>query len=210
MGGVGRLFAMPRKAATKKKDSSANLGFEAKLWLAADKYISDAFRNDLHPDRKADYLLANSPFTVSDTALRGSAFFQSEASPQVVSEAKDNFRKDDDVRWKYGPPPGGNANFGWIQHIVHHLAPNGMAGFVPVNGAMSSDQSGDCNARSAMKTPKAKPQSLPRQCEIRKALIEADLEKMARLVAELHGHFAESAKLELAINANLNGLDYAR
>ena len=96
------------------------------------KYAADTFRNDLHPDLKADYILANFPFNVSDW-----------------------FRKDDDVRWKYGLPPKGNANFGWIQHIIHHMAPDGMAGFVSANGAMSSNQSGEG--------------------DIRKAIIEADL-----------------------------------
>ena len=82
---------------------------------------ADTFRRDLHPDLRADYVLAtarrdsaiikakpfrracrrqdNPPFNDSDTALRGSACLQREARPQVVSEAKDNFRKDDDVRW---------------------------------------------------------------------------------------------------------------
>ena len=63
---------------------------------------ADTFRRDLHPDLRADYVLANPPFNDSDTALRGSAFLQSEAIPQVVSEAKDNFREDDDVRWQFG------------------------------------------------------------------------------------------------------------
>jgi type I restriction enzyme M protein len=96
------------------------------------KQAADTFRNDLHPDLKADYILANFPFNVSDY-----------------------FRKDDDVRWKYGLPPKGNANFAWIQHIIHHMAPDGMAGFVSANGAMSSNQSGEG--------------------DIRRALIEADL-----------------------------------
>lgn len=96
------------------------------------KYAADTFRNDLHPDLKADYVLANFPFNVSDY-----------------------FRKDDDVRWKYGLPPKGNANFAWIQHIIHHMAANGLAGFVSANGAMSSNQSGEG--------------------DIRKAIIEADL-----------------------------------
>jgi len=95
-------------------------------------YPADTFRNDLHPGLKADFILANFPFNVSDW-----------------------FRKDDDVRWKYGVPPKGNANYAWIQHIIHHLAPNGVAGFVSANGAMSSNQSGEG--------------------EIRKAIIEADL-----------------------------------
>jgi len=67
----------------------------------------------------------------------------------------DWFRKDDDVRWQYGVPPRGNANFAWVQHFIHHLAPHGMAGFVLANGSMSSNQSGEG--------------------EIRRALIEADL-----------------------------------
>ena len=114
---------------------------------------ADTFRNDLHPDLKADYILANFPFNVSDW-----------------------FRKDDDVRWKYGLPPKGNANFGWIQHIIHHMAPDGMAGFVSANGAMSSNQSGDCNARSARREWATDSQGLGSQRDIRRALIEADRE----------------------------------
>lgn len=93
---------------------------------------ADAFRRDLHPDLRADYVLANPPFNDSDW-----------------------FRKDDDVRWQFGVPPRGNANFAWVQHFIHHLAPHGMAGFVLANGSMSSNQSGEG--------------------EIRRALIEADL-----------------------------------
>jgi type I restriction enzyme M protein len=93
---------------------------------------ADTFRRDLHPDLRADYVLANPPFNDSDW-----------------------FRKDDDVRWQYGVPPKGNANFAWVQHFVHHLAPNGVAGFVLANGSMSSNQSGEG--------------------DIRKALLEADL-----------------------------------
>jgi type I restriction enzyme M protein len=90
-------------------------------------YAADTFRNDLHPDLKADYILANFPFNVSDW-----------------------YRRDDDVRWRFGLPPKGNANFGWIQHIAHHLAPAGMAGFVSANGAMSSNQSGEGDIRRAL------------------------------------------------------------
>ncbi len=93
---------------------------------------ADTFRRDLHPDLRADYVLANPPFNDSDW-----------------------FRKDDDVRWQFGVPPKGNANFAWVQHFIHHLAPHGMAGFVLANGSMSSNQSGEG--------------------EIRMALIEADL-----------------------------------
>ena len=90
---------------------------------------ADSFRRDLHPDLKADYVLANPHFNDSDWGggqLR------------------------DDARWKFGPPPVGNANFAWVQHFVHHLAPTGIAGFVLANGSMSSNQSGEGDIRKAM------------------------------------------------------------
>nr|HPK00633.1 N-6 DNA methylase [Candidatus Hydrogenedentota bacterium] len=102
----------------------ANLGAEP----------ADSFHRDLHKSLKADYILANPPFNMSDWG--GS-------------------RLCDDVRWKYGIPPVGNANFAWVQHFIHHLAPRGIAGFVLANGSMSSYTSGEG--------------------EIRKAIIEADL-----------------------------------
>jgi hypothetical protein len=74
------------------------------------------FRRDLHPDLRADYVLANPPFNDSDTALRASAFLQTGGTLQVMAERQDNFRKDDDVRWQFGVPPKGNANFAWVQH----------------------------------------------------------------------------------------------
>ena len=88
---------------------------------------ADTFRRDLHPDLRADYVLANPPFNDSDW-----------------------FRKDDDVRWQFGVPPKGNANFAWVQHFIHHLAPRGMAGFVLANGSMSSNQSGEGDIRRAI------------------------------------------------------------
>src|SRR6267142_7212200 len=94
----------------------------------------DTFHADRFPDLRADTVLANPPFNVSD--WRGELLR-------------------DDKRWQYGAPPAGNANFAWVQHIVHHLAPAGVAGFVLANGSMSSSQSGEG--------------------EIRKNLIEADL-----------------------------------
>ena len=94
----------------------------------------DTFHNDRHPDLRADYILANPPFNVSDWG-------------------GDRLR--DDQRWQYGVPPTGNANFAWVQHMAHHLAPSGVAGFVLSNGSMSSNQSGEG--------------------EIRRNLIEADL-----------------------------------
>ena len=59
-------------------------------------------------------------------------------------------RNEEDVRWKYGLPPKGNANFAWVQHFVHHLAPTGNAGFILANGSMSSNQSGEGAIRQAM------------------------------------------------------------
>jgi type I restriction enzyme M protein len=88
---------------------------------------ADTFRRDLHPDLRADYVLANPPFNDSDW-----------------------FRKDDDVRWQFGVPPKGNANFAWVQHFIHHLAPGGHAGFVLANGSMSSNQSGEGDIRRAI------------------------------------------------------------
>jgi type I restriction enzyme M protein len=87
----------------------------------------DSFHNDRHPDLKADYILANPPFNVSDWGGE---------------------RLREDKRWKYGAPPNGNANFAWVQHIIHHLAPTGLAGFVLANGSMSSNQSGEGEIRS--------------------------------------------------------------
>ena len=93
---------------------------------------ADTFRRDLHKDLKAQFVIANPPFNDSDW-----------------------HRLDDDVRWQYGVPPKGNANFAWVQHFIHHLAPDGYAGFVLANGSMASNQSGEG--------------------DIRKAIIEADL-----------------------------------
>ncbi len=95
---------------------------------------ADTFQNDLHKDLKADFILANPPFNLKDWGGE---------------------RLKDDVRWKYGVPPAGNANYGWIQHMIHHLAPTGIAGFVLANGSMSSNTSGEG--------------------EIRKKILEADL-----------------------------------
>ena len=86
----------------------------------------DSFHNDSHPDLKADFILANPPFNTSDWGGE---------------------RLTDDKRWQYGVPPKGNANFAWVQHIVHHLAPAGAAGFVLANGSMSSGQSGEGDIR---------------------------------------------------------------
>jgi type I restriction enzyme M protein len=86
----------------------------------------DTFHNDRHPDLKADFILANPPFNISDWG-------------------GDRLR--DDKRWQFGKPPVGNANFAWVQHIIYHLAPTGTAGFVLANGSMSSNQSGEGEIR---------------------------------------------------------------
>ena len=85
-----------------------------------------SFHKDELPDLKADFILANPPFNISDWG-------------------GDRLRED--VRWKYGVPPVGNANYAWLQHIVHHLAPNGTAGVVLANGSMSSNSKGEGDVR---------------------------------------------------------------
>jgi type I restriction enzyme M protein len=116
-------------------------GIEANLG----PHHGDSFHNDLHKDLKADFIMANPPFNMSDWGGE---------------------RLRDDVRWRYGLPPAGNANFAWVQHMIHHLSPTGIAGFVLANGSMSSNQSGEG--------------------EIRKSIIEADLvDSMIALPAQL-------------------------
>lgn len=95
---------------------------------------ADTFHNDLHKNLKADYILANPPFNVSDWG------------GEQLKE---------DVRWAYGIPPAGNANYAWLQHMIYHLSPNGTAGIVLANGALSSNTSNEG--------------------EIRKNILEADL-----------------------------------
>jgi type I restriction enzyme M protein len=94
----------------------------------------DSFRDDQFKDLKADFILANPPFNDSDWG------------GQLLQE---------DVRWKFGTPPIGNANFAWVEHFIHHLSPVGIAGFVLANGSMSSNTSNEG--------------------EVRKSIIEADL-----------------------------------
>ena len=89
-------------------------------------YQADTFFNDLHKTLKADFIMANPPFNLSNWGQK---------------DLKD------DVRWKYGTPPVGNANYAWIQHMIHHLAPNGKIGLVLANGALSSQTSGEGEIR---------------------------------------------------------------
>jgi type I restriction enzyme M protein len=93
------------------------------------KEPADSFLRDLHPDLKADFILANPPFNMSDWG-------------------GENLRED--KRWKYGVPPVGNANYAWVQHFIYHLSPNGMAGFVLANGSMSSTFSGEGEIRKTI------------------------------------------------------------
>lgn len=116
---------------TTLKLSKMNLAIRG---IEGDIQYGDSFLKDKHRDLKADFILANPPFNVSDW---GGELLR------------------DDMRWKFGVPPVGNANFAWIQHMIHHLAPHGIAGFVLANGSMSSNTSNEG--------------------EIRKNIIEADL-----------------------------------
>ena len=90
---------------------------------------ADTFVRDQHPDLRADYILANPPFNVSDW-WHGSL--------------------EEDPRWAYGTPPKGNANYAWLQHMLHHLKPTGRAGIVLANGSMSSSQNNEGVIRAAM------------------------------------------------------------
>jgi type I restriction enzyme M protein len=88
-----------------------------------------SFHKDEWRDKKFDFILANPPFNISDWGGE---------------------RLREDARWQHGAPPVGNANYAWLQHIIHHLAPNGTAGVVLANGSMSSAQSGEDGIRRAM------------------------------------------------------------
>jgi type I restriction enzyme M protein len=126
---------------------------------------ASSFSNDLHKDLRADYVLANPPFNDSDWGGE---------------------KMKEDVRWKYGTPPAGNANFAWVQHFIHHLAPAGIAGFVLANGSMSSNQSNEG--------------------EIRKNIIEADLvDCMIALPPQLFYNTAIPACLWFLTRTKKNG-----
>jgi type I restriction enzyme M protein len=137
------------KGKTQKPANGSNLDFEAQLWGVADKrhghmeaawklarmnpaipgfdadlglHNADSFQADLRPNLKADVILANPPFKMSDWS-------------------GENLRQD--VRWKFGMPPVNNANYAWIQHFIHHLSSVGVAGFVMANGSMSTQTSNE-------------------------------------------------------------------
>ncbi len=121
------IYGQERNHTTWKlcKMNLAVRGIDADIkWNNEGSFLSNAF-----PTLKFDYAMANPPFNISD-------WWQ----PQLEG----------DVRWKFGQPPAGNANFAWLQHIIHHLAPRGTAGVVLANGSMSSQQSGEGEIRKAM------------------------------------------------------------
>ena len=109
------------------------------------KEPASTYTRTQHPDLRADFIMANPPFN--------------------MKAWKDGV-KDDDVRWKYGVPPEGNANFAWMQHMIHHLAPHGSMALLLANGSMSSNTNNEG--------------------EIRKAIVDADLvECMVALPGQL-------------------------
>ncbi len=109
------------------------------------KQPADSFNNDQHPDLRADYIMANPPFNMKEWW---------------------NEKLEGDVRWKYGTPPESNANFAWMQHMIHHLSPFGSMALLLANGSMSTNTSSEG--------------------EIRKAILQADLvECMAALPGQL-------------------------
>src|SRR5690606_32907336 len=93
------------------------------------KEPGDTFTKNQHPDLKADYIMANPPFNISD-------WWSGEL--------------ENDRRWKYGTPPQGNANFAWVQHMIYHLSPKGYAGIVLANGSMSSNTNNEGEIRKAL------------------------------------------------------------
>lgn len=97
--------------------------------IDANIQFGDTFTNDLHPDLKADFIIANPPFNISDWKGK---------------------QLRDDKRWKYGIPPEGNANYAWLQHFIHKLSPNGTAGIVLANGSMNSNTGSEGEIRKNM------------------------------------------------------------
>ena len=90
------------------------------------KYAADTFLDDQHPTMRADYIMANPPFNLSNWGAE---------------------QLKDDVRWQYGMPPASNANFAWLQHMIYHLVPGGRMGMVLANGSLSSQSGGEGDIR---------------------------------------------------------------
>jgi len=145
--GSGGMFVESAKFVTAHEGSRADISvygqeFTDTTWKLAKMNLAlrgiecdlgersaDSFGNDLHPDLRADYVIANPPFNISDWW-----------DPKLA----------DDPRWKYGTPPPGNANFAWVQHFIYHLSPKGSAGFVLANGSLSSKTSGEGDIRQKL------------------------------------------------------------
>lgn len=125
-GNIGNLSIYGQDAnPTTRKMALMNLairGIEADLG----GYNADTFHNDLHKTLKADFILANPPFNLSDW---------------------NDGSLNDDPRWKYGLPPAGNANFAWLQHMIYHLTPHGKIGMVLANGSLSTQSGGEGEIR---------------------------------------------------------------
>lgn len=144
-GGIGQISVYGQESnPTTWRLASMNMAIRG-MDFDFGKEPASTYTRDQHPDLRADYIMANPPFNMK------------EWNAGV---------KDDDPRWKYGIPPAGNANFAWMQHMIHHLAPHGSMALLLANGSMSSNTNNEG--------------------EIRKALIEADLiECMVALPGQL-------------------------
>lgn len=110
------LYSAKKKNPTTWKLAKMNLAIRS---IDGDlgKFAADTFHEDLHKDLKADFILANPPFNISDWGQE-----------KLV----------DDYRWKYGIPPKGNANYAWLQHMISKLSANGKAAIVLANGSLSA------------------------------------------------------------------------
>lgn len=118
--GSGGMFVQSEKFVQAHSDNRGSIS------VYGQESNADTFFNDIHKTLKSDFIMANPPFNLSNWGA-------------------DKLK--DDVRWKYGTPPSGNANYAWIQHMIHHLAPNGKIGLVLANGALSSQTSGEGEIR---------------------------------------------------------------
>ncbi|KLO26372.1 restriction endonuclease subunit M [Mycolicibacter heraklionensis] len=144
--GSGGMFVQAEKFLERHREDPTNIAvygqeFNERTWRMAKMNLAihgmsttglgavwqDTFARDIHPDVKADYVLANPPFNI-----------------------KDWVRREDDPRWRYGVPPVRNANYAWMQHILSKLAPRGEAGVVMANGSMTSNTGGEGEIRRAM------------------------------------------------------------
>ena len=178
------------------------------------RFNADTFFNDCHPTLRADFVMANPPFNLSDWGVD---------------------KLGEDPRWQYGLPPAGNANFAWLQHMIYHLAPGGRIGMVLANGSLSSQSGGEGDIQRIADTYNAfaagTPEDVKGFCAVadteetaRQDYIltpgryvgieeqgddgEPFEEKMGRLTAELAGLFEKSHELEKEIRQRLGEIGY--